>query len=204
MSFESPFWNGTATMRIPLFLQFLIFLLSFYPRPVVCRQEGGTGDTCNASDDGTCASGRADAKHLCFPDGLCFKSIGEAEMHYGSSGSTSRSYIGMKVPREYGEAQEVGSTSTVKTLEVLAKTHDYMTDLFRNNTARSYRGGCHMRHESCAFWAAIGECEAVSLWMNLISVWRLWYACRSNSSYWHASSFSPDRRIDRSPLVWNS
>lgn len=157
-------------MRIPLLLQLLISLLSFYLCSVVGRQEGGTGSTCNASDDGTCMSGRADAKHFCFPDGLCFKSIREAKMQYRSPGSTPFSYIGLKVPREYGEAQEVGTTSTVETLEVLAKTHDYMADLFQNNTARSYRGGCHMRHESCAFWAAIGECDAVSLRMNLISV----------------------------------
>ena len=142
-------------MRIP----YLFLSVLFCPYPVAGQQEDGT---CSAEDGGTCAS-RApdDAKSLCFPDGGCFGSLDEAVSHY----QRVTTMIPMEIPKAYGESQRVDSRDPEtykKTLETLAATHEYMTHLYQNDTAKAFRDECTMRHDSCTFWASIGECEAVS------------------------------------------
>jgi hypothetical protein len=158
-------------MKIISYLHLLIHLLSSYPYSVV----EGTVYTYNAADGDTCTSGAdadddadadADSRTLCFPDGACFESLNEAETYYKPQqvSSTTVSSIAMKVPKPFGKGQEVGSpdSRSLETLEVLANTYEYMVDLFQNDTAKSFRDECQMRHELCAFWAVTGECEAVS------------------------------------------
>ena len=126
---------------------------------VAGQPEGGEG-TCSAQEDGTCESNSD--KQVCFPDGSCFGSLAEAVSHY--HGKTD--LIPLQVPSSYGEAQRVDSReieTNEKTLEHLAVTHEYMTNLYQNETAKSFRDECKLQHDSCTFWASIGECEAVSI-----------------------------------------
>ena len=140
-------------MRIGFLSVFIIFCLYL----AAGQPEAGEG-TCSAQDGGTCGS---DSNKVCFPDGSCFGSLAEAVSHY--QGSTG--VIPMQVPEMYGEAQLVDAQDPAtyeNTLEHLAKTHQYMTNLYRNETAKAFRDECKLTHESCTFWASIGECEAVS------------------------------------------
>jgi len=151
------------------YLHLLIPLLCLSPYSAAGQQEGEGGDNCNAADGDTCTTTDADNENangaLCFPDGECFDTLNEAEIKYKPPAGRSTT-IEMEVPKSFGDAQEVGSANPLyltKTLEVLAKTHDYMVGLFQNDTAKSYRDECKVRHTLCSFWAAVGECEVVSL-----------------------------------------
>jgi len=149
-------------MMIPHYLCLLLVSL-LYLYPAVGTEEGEVG-TCNEADGGgTCASD----DRRCFPDGACFDTLEEAHRHYWPRGTTKVSSIAMDVPRQFGTAQEFGQNSATEILEVLATTHDYMDGLFRNETAESFRDECHLRHKLCAYWAAIGECEANPPYMLL-------------------------------------
>lgn len=160
----------TTTMKIYHLHRLLPFLLPLCLYPVVVGQQE-EGGTCDAEGGDTCASGaNDDVEAHCFPDGMCFDSLDEAFISYyeGSESENSVS-IPLQFPRAYGEDQQVSlheSESYGETMEVIAKMHNYMVDVFQNDTAKSYREECKMRHELCAFWAAIGECEAVSLKIN--------------------------------------
>ena len=145
----------TFPMRIGFLSLTSLFCLHF----VAGQPEGGEG-TSSAQDGGTCQSNSD--KQVCFPDGSCFESLGEAVSHYHGKVNL----MPLQVPKAYGEAQRVDSrdpATNEKTLEYLAKAHEYMTHLYQNETAKSFRDGCKLQHDSCAFWASIGECEAVSL-----------------------------------------
>ena len=68
-----------------------------------------------------------------------------------------------KLPQPYGESQRVDFPGKYeKVVKTLALTHEYMTNLFQNDTAKSFRDKCQLKDDSCAYWAAISECEAVS------------------------------------------
>lgn len=151
-----------AAMKMPHGLCLLfVSLLCLYP--AVSTEEGEVG-TCNEADgSGTCVSD----DRRCFPDGACFDTLEEAHRHYWPRGTTKSPSIAMDVPRQFGTPQELGQDSTTEILEVLATTHDYMDELFRNETAESFRDECHLRHKLCAYWAAIGECEANPPYMLL-------------------------------------
>ena len=142
------------------YLRLFISLLCLTPSSIAGEQEGE--GTCNAADGGTCTSSDTDTETtggtICFPDGNCFETMKEAEINYKKQNSRS-AVIEMKAPVSLGDAQEVATENDqyyTKTLEVLTKTHDYMVDLFQNDTAKSYRNECKVRHELCGFWAAIG------------------------------------------------
>ena len=158
-------------MKINHLHRLLPFLLPLCLYPVVVGQQEKEGGTCDAEGGETCASGADNGVGAhCFPDGTCFDSLDEAFIrYYEESDSENFVSIPMQFPRPYGEDQEVslqGSESYEETMEVIAKMHNYMVDVFQNETAKSYREECKMRHKLCAFWAAIGECEAVSLKIN--------------------------------------
>jgi len=154
------------TMLFSNLLISLSMLLSC-PWSVESIKEGGVRKCGGASDGGTCIN--RTGHHLesfCFPDGECFGSLEEAEISYNDPNKST--HMQMAVPTSLGERQSVKSVSGhyyKETLEVLARAHDYMLDLFQNNTARSFRNECKLHHELCAYWAAIGECEANPTYM---------------------------------------
>ena len=126
-----------------------------------CRaaDNSGSGDTGDTGDD-TCTHNKASTtttndeasrttdgdegdsnneKNNCFPDGNCFETLTDALSHYKSV-----SNMELKVPVPFGDEQEITSTNTYysETLEVLSSTHDYMSDLYKNETAKSFREKC--------------------------------------------------------------
>jgi len=147
----------------------LTLLLLFFSCSVESREERERGGTCNAADGDTCASETEIlSATICFPDGSCFGSFEEAEINYDDPKKVS--LMPMVSPKPLGDAQEFDSRNAAyysKTLETLSRAHDYMVDLFRNDTASSFRDECKVRHKSCAFWAAMGECEANPPYMIL-------------------------------------
>ena len=149
-------------MKIPLISLFLVSI----PHSAFGRQEG---EICSAQDGATCASFKQDNDDddgdgdddgsLCLPDGACFGSLGEAISHC----TRRTTMVEPKLPQPYGESQRVDFPGKYeKVVKTLALTHEYMTNLFQNDTAKSFRDKCQLKDDSCAYWASIGECEAVS------------------------------------------
>ncbi len=150
-------------------IQCLCLLILFIFHCVIGQQEGATcsigpagEEYCeNTAESNAIKNDDKQDHSFCLPDGACFESIGAALLHYERLNHS----IQPRNPRPYGESQQI-SFSTVakktKTLEVLALTHEYMTNLFQNETAKPFRNECKLRSEKCAYWASIGECEAVS------------------------------------------
>lgn len=134
-----------------------------------CSAEKDGDGTCNAAAGGTCPSeteAHSETKSHCFPDGSCFDSILEAGKKYHDPSSIS--FVPMDIPKPFGESQELNPTDPenyTKTLQVLSKTHDYMVDLYQDDTAEVYRSHCKVNNKLCAFWAAIGECDANPAYM---------------------------------------
>lgn len=78
----------------------------------------------------------------------------------------------LKAVAEYGEPQTVAGKDAEKTMEVVRKTVTYMkNDIYGPNPTHALSGEvlaeCVNREELCAFWAAIGECEANKAYMKL-------------------------------------
>ncbi len=143
-------------MKIPFISLFLVYI----PHSAFGRQEGGT---CSAQDGTTYETFKHDNEDgdgsLCLPDGACFGSLGEAISHC----TRRTTMVEPKLPQPYGESQRVDFPGKYeKVVKTLALTHEYMTNLFQNDTAKSFRDKCQLKDDSCAYWAAIGECEAVS------------------------------------------
>lgn len=138
------------------FISLFLFLISHY---VFGQQEDGT---CRAQNDTTCTSFKKekdDDGSLCLPDGACFGSLVEAISHC----SRRTTIVEPKLPKPYGKSQRVDFPGKYENVvKTLALTHEYMTNLFQNDTAKSYRDKCQLKNDSCMYWAAIGECEAVS------------------------------------------
>eukprot|EP00584_Thalassiosira_punctigera_P024711 CAMPEP_0172554422 /NCGR_PEP_ID=MMETSP1067-20121228/54494_1 /TAXON_ID=265564 ORGANISM="Thalassiosira punctigera, Strain Tpunct2005C2" /NCGR_SAMPLE_ID=MMETSP1067 /ASSEMBLY_ACC=CAM_ASM_000444 /LENGTH=492 /DNA_ID=CAMNT_0013342791 /DNA_START=82 /DNA_END=1560 /DNA_ORIENTATION=- len=72
---------------------------------------------------------------------------------------------------KYGKPQRVEGVDAPKTLEVIRKTVAYMeNDVYGPNPSVTLReevlNECTNREELCAFWAAIGECEANKAYMK--------------------------------------
>jgi len=128
--------------------------------------EGGTcdpGDNTCIADDSTATSASASASttqqskdDVCFPDGKCFNSIEEAEFYYKNKHDHKQAFkMDIRKPTKFGEAQEIALDSNqqqsyiTKTLEVLSKSHDYMIEIFKDDTIASFRKECKLRNELC-------------------------------------------------------
>eukprot|EP00581_Thalassiosira_minuscula_P015498 CAMPEP_0183727118 /NCGR_PEP_ID=MMETSP0737-20130205/24907_1 /TAXON_ID=385413 /ORGANISM="Thalassiosira miniscula, Strain CCMP1093" /LENGTH=509 /DNA_ID=CAMNT_0025958669 /DNA_START=53 /DNA_END=1582 /DNA_ORIENTATION=- len=71
---------------------------------------------------------------------------------------------------KYGKPQRVEGDQASKTFEILRKTIDYMqNEIYNPNStlSRDILEECTNREELCAFWAAMGECEANKAYMKI-------------------------------------
>jgi len=75
----------------------------------------------------------------------------------------------LDVVAEYGKPQKVEGMDAAKTFEVIRKTVTYMQNEVHssNPTHQLSVAECINRDELCAFWAAIGECEANKAYMKV-------------------------------------
>ena len=153
-------------MKISNHLLLLIALclcLSTYYVVTSQEAEGGTCDpgdnTCIADDSTTTTSARTTQQRkddVCFPDGKCFNSIEEAEIDYKNKHDQKQAFkMDIRTPTKFGEAQEIALDSNqqqsyiTKTLEVLSKSHDYMIEIYKDDTTASFRRECKLRNELC-------------------------------------------------------
>ena len=182
-----------------------------------CAADDGSGS--NSEVDGTCISTTMmntsedgdeeptvdqDDGKICFPDGNCFESMMEADAKYAKRG---RNLVTLEVPVvhsegqgeqrivNYGDAQQVAGPDWKKTMDVIQQTHGYMELVHQNETAVSYRDECKCRHELCAFWASIGECENNPKYM-LLHCAPVCQTCHQ-ISFEHRCPFDND-----APTVW--
>ena len=146
-----------------LLLVALCLCLSTYYFVTSQEVEGGTCDpgdnTCIADDSTTTTSARTTQQRnddICFPDGKCFNSIEEAEIDYKNKHDQKHAFkMGIRKPTKFGEAQEIALDSNqqqsyiTKTLEVLSKSHDYMIEIYKDDTTASFRKECKLRNELC-------------------------------------------------------
>ena len=146
-----------------LLLIALCLCLSTYYVVTSQEAEGGTCDpgdnTCIADDSTTTTSARTTQQRkddVCFPDGKCFNSIEEAEIDYKNKHDQKQAFkMEIRTPTKFGEAQEIALDSNqqqsyiTKTLEVLSKSHDYMIEIYKDDTTASFRRECKLRNELC-------------------------------------------------------
>ena len=152
-------------MKISYHLLLIALCLCLSTYYVVTSQEaeGGTCDfsdnTCIADDSTTTTSARTTQQRkddVCFPDGKCFNSIEEAEIDYKNKHDQKQAFkMEIRTPTKFGEAQEIALDSNqqqsyiTKTLEVLSKSHDYMIEIYQDDTTASFRKECKLRNELC-------------------------------------------------------
>jgi prolyl 4-hydroxylase len=163
-----------------------------------------TNGACTAADysgeDGTCLSSATATNEekeeegrgqICYPDGNCFGSIEEADQKY----QNEKNVVKLEKPVNYGEPQQVAGPKWLQAMEVVQKTNEYMENVFQNDTTKSFRNDCKCRHELCAFWAAIGECENNPKYMLL--------HCAPVCQTCHEISFEHRCPFDKNaPTVW--
>ena len=145
-----------------LLLIALCLCLSTYYIVTSQEAEGGTCDpsdnTCIADDSITTSASTTQQRKddVCFPDGKCFNSIEEAEIDYKNKHDQKQAFtMEIRTPTKFGEAQEIALDSNqqqsyiTKTLEVLSKSHDYMIEIYQDDTTASFRKECKLRNELC-------------------------------------------------------
>jgi hypothetical protein len=86
-------------------------------------------------------------EQTCTAEGVCFNSDEEAAKHY---------WKGRLVDVNFGEPQQVAGEEWKKTLDVIAKTKEYMVQVRTNATMAPLVKECKLRNPLCSFWAAIG------------------------------------------------
>jgi len=74
----------------------------------------------------------------------------------------------LEVVKEYGEPQQVDGTQEKRasSFNVVLESIDYMRGL-GNSLKQEIKDECKNKHELCAFWASIGECEANVAYMKV-------------------------------------
>ena len=76
----------------------------------------------------------------------------------------------LELVKQYGEPQEAEGAEASATLLVIRKTISYMRNfVLRDKPTHTMSEDtiqkCRNRHDKCAFWSAIGECENNAAWM---------------------------------------
>ena len=76
----------------------------------------------------------------------------------------------LELVKQYGEPQEAQGAEASATLLVIRKTISYMRNfVLRDKPTHTMSEDtiqkCRNRHDKCAFWSAIGECENNAAWM---------------------------------------
>ena len=152
-------------MKISNHLLLIALCLCLSTYYVVTSQEAEEGicdpgdNTCIADDSTATTSASTTQQRkddVCFPDGKCFNSIEEAENDYKNRHDHKQaSKMDIRTPTKFGEAQEIALDSNqqqsyiTKTLEVLSKSHDYMIEIYKDDTTASFRRECKLRNELC-------------------------------------------------------
>jgi hypothetical protein len=133
-------------------------------RTEVCTIDANGQETCvvdrattTPGADVSSQPGQLPQEEFCLPDGHCWDGLATALSEHFSSSKMEGKYVSLTTPVPFGEAQIVAGDDSAKTVQVLADTYQYMVEVYSNETTKSFRDGCHCRHENCAFWAAIGE-----------------------------------------------
>lgn len=143
------------------------------------------------------ASVAADAiveEQVCLANGQCFANDQEAHLHF-YPGKQVEMVLEEPHSVTFGEPQQVAGEKWKETLANIAKTKEYMIEVFNNETLRSIRNECKVRNELCAFWAAIGECEANPPYMLM--------QCAPSCQTCHQLSFEHRCPYDKNaPKVW--
>lgn len=68
----------------------------------------------------------------------------------------------------FGEPQQIAGTQKDQTMERMQKMYEYMhREVLHDPKFQSVASECLLRNEQCAYWAAIGECEANPPYMVL-------------------------------------
>jgi hypothetical protein len=126
------------------------------PGDSTCVADDVTTSASTSTSTSTSSTQQQSKDDVCFPDGKCFSSIEEAEINYKNKHDEKQSFnMDIRKPTKFGNAQEIALDSNqqqsyiTKTLEVLSKSHDYMIEIFKDDTTVSFRKECKLRNDLC-------------------------------------------------------
>mmetsp|Transcript_26557 Transcript_26557/g.64757 ORF Transcript_26557/g.64757 Transcript_26557/m.64757 type:complete len:555 (-) Transcript_26557:135-1799(-) len=82
-----------------------------------------------------------------------------AEKNFDTSGMGLSADVILEESASFGEKQKADGGERQQTLERVKATIDYMSSEEVENLSPAIKESCINRHELCAFWAILGECE---------------------------------------------
>ena len=139
---------------------------------VITRGTGGDETQCVVTDDNETCSDVAPAVVVEDEEKTKPARIRKDKSKYQSGSTTSEISDPIKTVAKYGEAQRVEGQEIDKIMDVIVRTIHYMENDIHgpnatHNLSTNLLAECRNKHQDCAFWAAISECEKNPSYMKI-------------------------------------